>query len=117
MAPSSSLIPRPSPNLISLVNSKNSPGFQQEVPNDKGKATYMFWFTSNMVEEGGQIQDAGASTFYSAMSNINLKIEDGNPHAVALRTHFAQHRDWKEVRRLQNKILKSYESDFSKYLP
>lgn len=25
------------------------------------------------------------------MSNINLRIEDGNPHAVALRTHYAQH--------------------------
>jgi sugar lactone lactonase YvrE len=37
------------------------------------------------------IPDAGASTFYSAMSNIDLRIEDGNPAAVALRTHFAQH--------------------------
>ncbi|MDR2038262.1 MAG: SMP-30/gluconolactonase/LRE family protein [Bacteroidales bacterium] len=74
-----------------IVLSKNSPGFQQEIPNDKGKASYMFWFTNNVVEEGGQVHDAGASTFYSAMSNINLKIEDGNPHAVALRTHFAQH--------------------------
>ena len=44
-----------------------------------------------MVKEGEKPRDAGASTFYSAMSNINLRIEDGNPHAVALRTHFAQH--------------------------
>ncbi|MDR1171580.1 MAG: SMP-30/gluconolactonase/LRE family protein [Bacteroidales bacterium] len=74
-----------------IVLAKNSPGFRQEVPGDKGRASYMFWFVNSVPEEGRQVADAGASTFYSAMSNINLKIEDGNPHAVALRTHFAQH--------------------------
>lgn len=74
-----------------IVLAKNSPVFQQEVADDKGKANYMFWFTSNIVTEGQEIRDAGAGTFYSALSNIDLKIEDGNPHAVALRTHFAQH--------------------------
>ena len=74
-----------------FILAKNSPGYQQEVPADKGKAKYMFWFTGSMVEEGQAVRDAGASTFYSAMSNINLRIEDGNPHAVALRTHYAQH--------------------------
>lgn len=78
-------------NRPEFILKENSPGFQQEVPTDKGKASYMFWFTSNMVEEEGNIRDAGASTFYSAMSNINLRIGDGNPHAVGLRTHFAQH--------------------------
>lgn len=74
-----------------FILAKNSPGFQDEKSDDKGKASYMFWFTGGIVEPGGQIRDAGASTFYSAMSNINLRIEDGNPHAVALRTHYAQH--------------------------
>lgn len=74
-----------------FVLGKDSPGFQQSVETDKGKAKYMFWFTSNVVEDENRVSDAGAGTFYSAMSNINLKIEDGNPHAVALRTHFAQH--------------------------
>ena len=74
-----------------IILSKNSPGFQQEVPTDKGKASYMFWFTSRIVGNDGRVQDANAGTFYSAISNIDLKIEDGNPHAVALRTHFAQH--------------------------
>jgi hypothetical protein len=69
---------------------KNSPGFQQENPKDKGKAAYMFWFISN-VDSTGAIHDASAGTFYSALSNIDLKIEDGNQAAVALRTHFAQH--------------------------
>ena len=74
-----------------IVLKKNSPGFQQENPNDKGKASYMFWFTSSIVDSTGTVHDAGAGTFYSALSNIDLKIEDGNPVAVALRTHFAQH--------------------------
>lgn len=78
-------------NRPEFILGKNSPGFQKEVPTDKGKASYMFWFTGGIVEEGEGIRDAGASTFYSAMSNINLRIEDGNPQAVALRTHYAQH--------------------------
>jgi hypothetical protein len=89
------------PNAIRLIGygkkrpefilAKNSPGYQQEVPADKGKANYMFWFTGGMVEPGQAPNDANAGTFYSAMSNINLRIEDGNPYAVGLRTHYAQH--------------------------
>lgn len=89
------------PNAIRLIGygkkrpefilAKNSPGFQEEVSEDKGKASYMFWFTGGIAEPGEPIRDANAGTFYSAMSNINLRIEDGNPYAVALRTHFAQH--------------------------
>jgi len=78
-------------NRPEFILAKNSPGFQEEVSTDKGKASYMFWFTGGIVEPGGPVRDANAGTFYSAMSNINLKIEDGNPHAVGLRTHFAQH--------------------------
>lgn len=78
-------------NRPEFILAKNSPGFQEEVADDKGKAKYMFWFTGAVVKKGKKPRDAGASTFYSAMSNINLRIEDGNPHAVALRTHFAQH--------------------------
>ena len=74
-----------------IVLGKNSPGYQQEVADDKGKANYMFWFTGGIVTPGGPVRDAGAGTFYSAITNVDLKIEDGNPHAVALRTHFAQH--------------------------
>ncbi|MCL2041790.1 MAG: ATP-binding protein [Bacteroidales bacterium] len=38
----------------------------------------------------------------------------GMPEVVA---HFSQYRDWKMVRKLQNKILKTYQGDFSKYAP
>ncbi len=78
-------------NRPEIILTKNSPGFQEEVPTDKGKASYMFWYVGGIVEPGGPVRDAGASTFYSAMSNINLRIEDGNSHAVGLRTHYAQH--------------------------
>ncbi|HLN74108.1 MAG TPA: glycosyl hydrolase family 28-related protein [Prolixibacteraceae bacterium] len=74
-----------------VVLKKNSPGFQNPDPNDKGQASYMFWFTSSIVEPGKGVNDASAGTFYSSLSNIDLKIEDGNPAAVALRTHYAQH--------------------------
>src|SRR5579862_8949945 len=75
--------------LIVLKN--NSPGFQQPDSTDKGKAKYMFWFIHRVPKPGEQAGDAGAGTFYSAMSNIDLEIDDGNPYAVALRTHYAQH--------------------------
>jgi hypothetical protein len=74
-----------------IVLKKNTPGYQTPVLSDKGKANYMFWFTSSVVEPEKSVNDAGAGTFYSALTNIDLKIEDGNPEAVALRTHFAQH--------------------------
>jgi Pectate lyase superfamily protein/SMP-30/Gluconolactonase/LRE-like region len=78
-------------NRPQIILEKNAPGFQNPNPDDKGKASYMFWFTSSIVEPGKEPRDAGAGTFYSAISNIDLVIEDGNPAAVALRTHFAQH--------------------------
>ena len=37
------------------------------------------------------VADAGPGTFYSAMSNIDFEIGDGNPAAVAIRFHAAQH--------------------------
>ena len=43
------------------------------------------------VPPNAAISDAGAGTFYSAMSNIDFEIGDGNPAAVAIRCHFAQH--------------------------
>jgi hypothetical protein len=78
-------------NRPQIILAKNSPGFQTADDKDKGQAKYMFWFVSGLSKPGEPVHDAGASTFYSAISNINLKIEDGNPYAVAMRAHFAQH--------------------------
>lgn len=71
-------------NRPEIILEKNTPGYQDE-------QNYMIWFTSGLVNEDRKPNDAGAGTFYSAISNINLRIENGNPKAVALRTHFAQH--------------------------
>ena len=39
----------------------------------------------------GMPGDAGAGTFYSAISNIDVEIGDGNPGAVGVRGRYAQH--------------------------
>ncbi|MDH6358717.1 glycosyl hydrolase family 28-related protein [Parabacteroides sp. PF5-9] len=67
-----------------IILGRNTPGYQQE-------QNYMIWFTGGLVEEGQTPRDAGAGTFYSALSNIDMRIEKGNPQAVAIRSHFAQH--------------------------
>ncbi len=71
-------------NRPEFILGQNTAGYQSE-------NNYMFWFTNNLVEPGQPPADAGAGTFYSAISNINFRIEKGNPKAIALRTHFAQH--------------------------
>lgn len=38
-----------------------------------------------------KIADANPGTFYSAMSNIDFEIGEGNPAAIAIRFHVAQH--------------------------
>jgi sugar lactone lactonase YvrE len=84
----------------------NSPGYQ----NDLG---YMFMFagarpdsthahfnfparpdqppTPGTVPLNNTIPDANAGTFYSAMSNVDFDIGSGNPAAIAIRFHVAQH--------------------------
>ena len=41
--------------------------------------------------DSGRPPDAGAGTFYSAISNIDIEIQDGNPGAVGVRGRYAQH--------------------------
>jgi sugar lactone lactonase YvrE len=43
------------------------------------------------VPPNPNVADANSSTFYSAMTNIDFEIGDGNPAAVAIRFHVAQH--------------------------
>jgi len=74
-----------------FVLMKNSPGYQKETIRDVAKTNYMFWFVNGVVKDTSKPSDANAGTFYSAFSNINLRIEEGNPYAIGLRTHYAQH--------------------------
>ncbi|HUD56205.1 MAG TPA: glycosyl hydrolase family 28-related protein [Terracidiphilus sp.] len=43
------------------------------------------------VPPNESVADANPNTFYSAMSNIDFEIGDGNPAAIAIRFHVAQH--------------------------
>jgi len=55
------------------------------------EGNYMIYFTGNVVEGDVVPSDANAGTFYSALSNVNLTVGKGNPYAVCVRSHFAQH--------------------------
>lgn len=69
-----------------LVLGENTPGFQG------GEGKYLVHFVSDRPESPDQpVRDANPGTFYSAMSNIDIEIRDGNPAAVGVRSHFAQH--------------------------
>ncbi len=85
-----------------FVLGANTPGYQ------KGVGT-MVTFAGMRAGQGGRggfrvpfpppdtvppnpaIADANQNTFYSAMSNIDFEIGEGNPAAVAIRFHGAQH--------------------------
>ncbi len=43
------------------------------------------------VPPNDEIADANPGTFYSALSNIDFEIGDGNPAAIGIRFHVAQH--------------------------
>lgn len=68
-----------------FVLARNTPGFQD------GPSHYMVHFTDRRQPAGEPIWDASEFTFYSGMNNIDFEIEDGNPTAVAVRFHVAQH--------------------------
>jgi hypothetical protein len=67
-----------------FVLAANTPGFQQ------GPA-YMVFFAGARPRGNPTAPDANPGTFYSAMSNIDIHIQDGNPGAVGIRAHYAQH--------------------------
>jgi hypothetical protein len=68
-----------------LVLGGNTSGFDGE------ESRYLLHYTSYRPAEGEAIRDANPGTFYSAFSNIDVEIGAGNPAAVAIRSHWAQH--------------------------
>jgi sugar lactone lactonase YvrE len=68
-----------------FVLGKDTPGFQE------GTGKYMIHFADSRPQAGRPFSDASEFTFYSGISNINIRIEEGNPAAVAIRFHVAQH--------------------------
>jgi hypothetical protein len=68
-----------------FVLGKNTPGFQE------GSGKYLFHFEDNRPQQNRPVSDASEFTFYSGMSNIDFEIQEGNPAAIAIRFHVAQH--------------------------
>lgn len=73
-----------------FVLSKDSPGYQEVTPETK-RGKYLFWFIGGGYRPGRPVGDANAGTFYSSLINADIRIEKGNPNAVGIRAHFAQH--------------------------
>lgn len=78
-------------NRPEFILKDHAEGFDVPHPEQKGGFQYLFWFTNMMQEDESLIEDANPGTFYSAISNINVKMGEGNPYGVAFRTHYAQH--------------------------
>jgi len=83
-----------------LVLGEKTPGYT-----DMAQEKQMVFFSGNRpgtrpagapvnpgaVGRSGVPRDAGAGTFYSAMSNVDIEIGDGNAGAVGVRGRYAQH--------------------------
>jgi hypothetical protein len=84
-----------------LVLAPRTPGFQ------KGVANMLIFTGTDTYNIGGvampvpgavpfdpvnkPVRDANSSTFYSALSNVDFEVGDGNPAASGVRMHTAQH--------------------------
>ena len=66
-----------------LLLAPNTPGYQDPV-NEK----LMVFFAGARTTPP---RDANPGTFYSALSNVDIEIGDGNPGAIGVRAHYAQH--------------------------
>lgn len=71
-----------------VVLGKSTPGFQGGADD---ASRNMIHFTAWRPREGEPVRDANPGTFYSALSNVDIEIGPGNPVAVGVRSHFAQH--------------------------
>jgi len=81
-----------------LLLADNTPGFQTGVSamvvfmgGDQYSVGDIPVPVPNVVPRDKKVRDANSATFYSAMSNIDVKIGAGNPAAAAVRFRVAQH--------------------------
>jgi sugar lactone lactonase YvrE len=70
-----------------IVLLANTAGFQQ------GSKYIIFFAGGRPAKDSAHPipPDASPGTFYSAISNVDFEVQDGNPGAVAIRAHYAQH--------------------------
>jgi Pectate lyase superfamily protein/SMP-30/Gluconolactonase/LRE-like region len=70
-----------------IVLGANTPNYQQG-------PWYMIFFAGGRPpsnQANAKIPDASPGTFYSAINNVDIEIQEGNPGAVAIRGRYAQH--------------------------
>jgi sugar lactone lactonase YvrE len=58
---------------------------------DPASPAYMLFFAGRRPADGSEPPDANPGTFYSALSNVDVEIGEGNPGAVGVRARYAQH--------------------------
>ncbi len=73
-----------------FVLGANTPDYQ-EGHEFLGTGRYMLQFASRKSNPGEPVVDANEFTFYSGINNVDFEIGDGNPAAIAIRFHVAQH--------------------------
>jgi sugar lactone lactonase YvrE len=70
-----------------IILPENSPNFGNPL-----QEKIIFYFAGRRPRnEGDEIEDANPGTFYSALANFDVEIQEGNPGAVGVRAHYAQH--------------------------
>ncbi len=70
-----------------IVLPANTPGF-----GDAAHEKVMMFFAGRRPRHGSDaVPDANPGTFYSALANLDVEVEDGNPGAVVVRARYAQH--------------------------
>jgi len=81
-----------------IMLADNTPGFQQGLSEmvvfsggDQYRVGAIPVPLPNIVPRDRQVRDANSATFYTAMSNIDFEMGDGNPAAIGVRMHVAQH--------------------------
>ncbi len=84
------ILPEGTEGYEGQVQGENDPLMQMFMGGYPG-AKYMFWFIGDNDVDAREPKDANAGTFYSALTNIDFRIEGNNPGAVCIRAHFAQH--------------------------
>jgi Pectate lyase superfamily protein/SMP-30/Gluconolactonase/LRE-like region len=70
-----------------IVLPANTPGF-----GDASREKVLIFFAGRRPRNNGDpVPDANPGTFYSALANVDIQIENGNSGAVVVRSRYAQH--------------------------